>query len=113
MFGLPHFSELQKTLFAAQQLCVPATDWWATYTSALQDNHQVSWSEFYKAFREHHLSVGIVCRKLLEFLHLRQGIESVNEYIRKFNYLQQYGGYHIDTDEKKVELSRNRLSLQM
>jgi hypothetical protein len=73
----------------------------------------VSWSEFYKAFREHHLSAGIVCRKLLEFLHLWQGIESVNEYIRKFNYLQQYGGYHIDTDEKKVELSRNGLSLQM
>jgi hypothetical protein len=112
-FGLFHCLELQKTLFTAQQLHGPATDWWATYTAALQDNHQVSWSEFYKAFHEHHLSAGIMRHKLLEFLHLRQGTESVNEYIRKFNYLQQYGGHHIDTDEKKVELSRNGPSLQL
>jgi hypothetical protein len=37
----------------------------------------------------------------------------VNEYIIKFNYLQQYGGYHVDTDEKKAELFRNGLSLQL
>jgi hypothetical protein len=37
----------------------------------------------------------------------------VNEYMRKFNYLQQYGGYHVDTDEKKAELFRNGLSLQL
>jgi hypothetical protein len=35
----------------------------------------------------------------------------VNEYIIKFNYLQQYGGYHVDTDEKKAELFINGLSL--
>jgi hypothetical protein len=70
----------------------------------------VPWSEFCKALHEHHLSVGIVHRKLWEFLHLRQGTDSVNEYIRKFNYLQQYGGHHVDTDEKKAELFRNGLS---
>jgi hypothetical protein len=37
----------------------------------------------------------------------------VNEYIRKFNYLQQYGGYHVDTDEKNAELFKNGLSLQL
>jgi hypothetical protein len=37
----------------------------------------------------------------------------VNEYIRKFNYLQQYGGYLVDTDEKKAELFRNGLTLQL
>jgi hypothetical protein len=37
----------------------------------------------------------------------------VNEYNRKFNYLQQYGGYHVDTDKKKAELFRNELSLQL
>jgi hypothetical protein len=112
-FGLLHCSEFQKTLFAAQQLHGPTTAWWATYTATLQDNHQVPWSEFCKAFRECHLSAGILCRKLREFLHLRQGTDSVNEYIRKFNYLQQYGGYHVDTDEKKAELFRNGLSLQL
>jgi hypothetical protein len=112
-FGLLQCSELQKTLFLAQQLHRPAPAWWATYTTALHDNHQVPWSEFCKAFYECHLSAGIVHRKLWEFLHLQQGTNSVNEYIIKFNYLQQYGGYHVDTDEKKVELFRNGMSLQL
>jgi fructose-1,6-bisphosphatase len=34
-------------------------------------------------------------RKLWEFLHLQQGTDSVYEYIRKFYYLQQYGGYYM------------------
>jgi hypothetical protein len=37
----------------------------------------------------------------------------VKEYIKKFNYLQQYGGYHVDANEKKAELFRNGLSLQL
>jgi hypothetical protein len=70
----------------------------------------VSWSEFFKEFRECHLPIGIMRHKLREFLHLQQGTDSVNEYIRKFNYLQQYDGYHVDTNEKKAELFRNGLS---
>jgi hypothetical protein len=100
-------------LFAAQQLRGSASAWWATYTTTLQDNHQVSWNEFCKAFCEHHIREGIMRCKLWEFVHLQQGTDSVNEYIRKFNYLQQYGGYHVDTDEKKAELFKNGLSLQL
>jgi hypothetical protein len=87
MFRLLHYSELQKTLFAAQQLCGPTTVWWVTYNSALKDNHQVPWNEFCKAFCERHISVGIIRCKLREFLHLQQATDNVNEYIRKFNYL--------------------------
>jgi hypothetical protein len=73
----------------------------------------VSWNELCKVFPERHISAGIMRCKLQEFLHLQQGTDSVNEYIRKFNYLQQYGGYHVDIDEKKAELFRNGLSLQL
>jgi hypothetical protein len=52
-----------------------------------------------------------MCRKLQEFLHLQQETDNVNEYIRKFNYLQQYGGYHVHTDEKKLELFRKGLCM--
>jgi hypothetical protein len=45
-----------------------------------------------------------MCRKLREFLDLQQGTDSVYEYIKKFNYLAQYGTHHVDTDEKKAEL---------
>jgi hypothetical protein len=64
----------------------------------------VPWDEFYVTFRGHHLSAGTIHRKLLEFLDLHQGNHSVYEYTYEFNNLAQYGGQHIDTDAKKVEL---------
>jgi hypothetical protein len=39
-------------------------------------------------------------RNLREFLDLQQGTDDVYEYIRKFNYLAQYGTHHVDIDEK-------------
>jgi hypothetical protein len=39
-FGLLHYTEYQKTLYAAQQLRGPARAWWASYTAALPaDQH--------------------------------------------------------------------------
>jgi hypothetical protein len=58
-------------------------------------------------FYECHILAGIMHRKLWEFLHLQEGTDSVDEYVRKFKYQQQYGAYHVDTDEKKAELFRN------
>jgi hypothetical protein len=112
-FKLLHCSKFQKTLFVAQQLRGSASAWWATYTTAIRDNHQVSWNEFCTAFREHHILAGIMCRKLWEFLDLQQGTDSVYEYIEKFNYLAQYGTHHVDTDDKKAELFRRGLSLPL
>jgi hypothetical protein len=112
-FKLLHCSEFQKTLFVAQQLHGSASAWWATYTATIRDNHQVSWNEFCTAFRERHISAGIMRRKLWEFLDLQQGTNSVYEYLKKFNYLAQYGTHHVDTDDKKAELFKRGLSLPL
>jgi hypothetical protein len=111
--GLLHCSEFQKTLFVAQQLRGTASAWWATYIATIQDDHQVSWDEFCKAFHGHHLLAGTVRRNLLEFLDLQQETDNVYDYIRKFNYLAQYNTHHVDTDEKKAELFRRGLSLPL
>ena len=52
-------------------------------------------------FREYYIPVGVLNRKLIEFLDLRQGSMSVMDYVNKFNHLSQYVGTHIDTNEKK------------
>ena len=70
-FGLLHCTEYQKTLYAAQQLRGSVRAWWASYTATLPADHQVPWGEFRAAFRGHHLSVGLLHRKLTEFLDLR------------------------------------------
>jgi hypothetical protein len=73
----------------------------------------MSWDEFRVAFRGHHLSAGTVRRKLVEFLEPRQGNHSMYEYTQEFNNLTQYGGHHVDSDAKKVELYRKGLIIQL
>jgi hypothetical protein len=48
-FGLLRCTEVQKTLFAAQQLCGDASAWWANYTAARPVDYQVPWAEFHDA----------------------------------------------------------------
>jgi hypothetical protein len=103
-FGLLHYIEYQKTLYAAQQLRGTAGAWWASYIATLNDDHHVPWGEFCTAFRVHHLSVGLLCSKLKEFLDLEQGNRSVFDYTRQFNTLAQYDTYHIDTEKKKANM---------
>jgi hypothetical protein len=69
-FSLLHYTEYQKTLYAAQQLRGPIRTWWASYTAALLVDHHVPSGEFHVAFRGHHLSTGTMCHKLVEFLDL-------------------------------------------
>jgi hypothetical protein len=45
--------------------------------------------------------MGVLNRKLSEFLDLKQESLSMMKYANKFNHLAQYAGTHVDTDEKK------------
>jgi hypothetical protein len=112
-FSLLHYTEYQKTLYAAQQLRGPAGAWWASYIAALPADHHVSWGEFRTAFRGHHLSPGTMRRKLAEFLDLHQGNRSIYEYIQEFNNLAQDGSHHVDTDAKKAKLFSKGLTIQL
>jgi hypothetical protein len=48
-----------------------------------------------------------------ELLALKQGSDTVYQYAKKFNNLCQYGGYHVDTDTKKMELFREGLNSKL
>jgi len=52
-------------------------------------------------------------RKLQEFLDLKQGNSSVQEYAKKFNELAQYASYHADTDAKKRDSFRAGLNAKL
>jgi hypothetical protein len=112
-FRLLHYTEYLKTLYVAQKLRGSVGPCWATYTTALPADHHVPWGEFRTTFHTHHLSVGLLHTKLKEFLELEQGNHSVFDYMRQFNTLDQYGSYHIDTDEKKANLYHARLTIHL
>ena len=70
--------------------------------SAIQPaGHQVTWEEFKLAFREHYVPEGVLQMKLEEFIRLKQGGDSVMQYLNKFNHLSQYAIDHVDTNLRK------------
>jgi hypothetical protein len=100
-FGLLRCSETQKPLFAAQQLRGPASTWWGNFVDVQPANHQVTWEEFKVAFREHYIPEGVLHMKQEEFMKLKQGGDTVNQYLNKFNHLSQYAIDQVNTDLKK------------
>jgi hypothetical protein len=70
-------TEIQKPLFATQQLRGPASTWWANFSAIQPARHQVTWEEFKLAFREQYVLEGVLQMKLEEFIRLKQGGYSV------------------------------------
>jgi hypothetical protein len=63
--------------------------------------HQVTWDEFKLAFREHYIPEGVLHMKQEEFMKLKQGGDTVMQYLNKFNHLSQYTIDQVNTDLKK------------
>jgi hypothetical protein len=59
--------------------------------------------------RAHHVPQGVIKLKK-EFLDLKQGSMSMNEYITKFTQLSRYTPHEVDIDEKKQEYFLNGLN---
>jgi hypothetical protein len=100
-FGLIWCTETQKPLFATQQLRGPARTRWGNFTAIQPRGHLVTWAEFKQAFREHYVPEGVLHMKLEEFIRLKQGGDSVMQYLNKFNHLSQHAIDQVDTDLKK------------
>jgi hypothetical protein len=54
--------------------------------------------------------IGLIERKLNEFLNLTQGTRTVTQYAQVFNHLCQYAGSHADTDARKCDRFRRGLN---
>ena len=100
-FGLIRCTETQKPLFATQQLRGPASTWWANFSAIQPAGHQITWEEFKLAFREHYVPEGVLHMKQEEFIRLKQGGDTVMQYLNKFNHLSQYAIDQVNTDLKK------------
>jgi hypothetical protein len=89
-FGLLRSTEVQKTLFAAQQLRGDASARWANYTTIRLADYQVSCAEFRDAFCAHYIPTGVMRKKRQEFMDLKLGGRSLHYYSKQFNYLAQH-----------------------
>jgi hypothetical protein len=62
-FRLLRCTEVQKTLFATQQLWCDASMWWANYTATHPADYHVPWVEFRNAFRAYYIPAGVMRKK--------------------------------------------------
>jgi hypothetical protein len=99
VFALPCL-EGCKSKFVALRLRTSAFMWMEHYKSMQQPGSEITWEEFNRAFRDHHIPKALTDKKMRELLALKQGSDKVYQYAQKFNNLCQYGGYHVDTDTK-------------
>jgi hypothetical protein len=111
-FVLP-YSDEHKARFAALQLRGEALMWWEHFKIMQPAGHEVTWTEFKRAFKDHHIPKGLMVRKMKELLALKQGDDTVYQYAQKFNSLCQYGEHHVDTDAKKMERFRDSLRSEL
>jgi hypothetical protein len=86
-FGLIRCTETQKPMFVAQQLRGPVSTWWANFSAIQPVGHQITWGEFKLAFREHYVLERVLQMKLEEFIRLKQGGDTVMQYLNKFNHI--------------------------
>jgi hypothetical protein len=111
-FVLP-CSEEHKARFAALQLRGEALMWWEHFKIMQPAGHEVTWTEFKRAFKDHHIPKGLMVRKMKELLALKQGDDTMYQYAQKFNSLCLYGEHHVDTDAKKMERFRDGLRSEL
>jgi hypothetical protein len=78
-FVLPR-SEEHKARFAALQLRGEALMWWEHFKIMQPAGHEVTWTEFKRAFKDHHITQGLMVRKMKELLALKQGDDTVYQY---------------------------------
>jgi hypothetical protein len=104
-FGVLRYTEVQNTLFTAQQQRGDASAWWVNYTATHPVDYQVSWTEFRSTFHAHHISAGMMRKKRQEFVDVKQGGRSMHDYSKLFNHLTQYALDQVDIDDKKKDTS--------
>jgi hypothetical protein len=73
------------------------------YTVAHATPNTITWQEFRDSFHAHHILSGVIKLKQREFLALKQGNMSVNEYLDKFTQLSRYASDEANSDPKRQE----------
>jgi hypothetical protein len=81
-----------------------AAERWATDTVAHVVSNTIIWQKFRDSFRVHHIPSGMIKLKQREFLTLKQGNMSVNEYLDKFTQLSRYASDEVNTNPKEAKM---------
>jgi hypothetical protein len=98
-------NNLEKVLYASGQLQGIAQTWWESYQFARPNNAPpITWQEFVRDFKAHHIPNGVIELKQEEFRSLRMGSMIVSEYHDKFAQLSRYAPNEVTEDAYKQRI---------
>jgi hypothetical protein len=103
-------TDCEKVLFATHQLYRTAANWWETYCNTHANMDTINWNEFKACFCTHYVPHGTMKLKKKEFIDLKQGSMTVNEYLNSFIQLSRYAPDDMNSDEKKPHVFLNGLN---
>lgn len=92
----------QKRLIASWQLQREALAWWETVIVDRQED-EFTWGKFKEVFEKRYLPSAEISGMYQEFMDLKQGSLSFEEYLNKFNELSRFGPELVNTPLKKNE----------
>lgn len=103
VFKILKCTDQQKVQLAVYMLEGEVDDWWANIEEGFQKNGvQITWDLFVKTFYQRYFSEAVQEKKEQEFLNLKQGDMSVNEYQAKFNALSRFAPHIVSDEARKV-----------
>ena len=86
--------------FASFQLKDQAADWFQQYKDS-RGGRVITWTDFCRDFKAHHIPTSVVESKREEFRNLKQGNMSVYEYNKQFQKLARFAKQDVP-DEKSM-----------
>jgi hypothetical protein len=100
----------QKVLFTTDQLFGTTANLWERYCNSHANVDSIMWNQFKARFHSHYVPHGTMKLKKKEFIDMKQGNMTVNEYLNSFIQLLRYATEDINTDEKKQDMFLNGLN---
>ena len=96
--------EDQKLQCAVFVLTDDAEIWWqSAERSVVTTGGSITWAQFKERFYEKYFSTNTRYNKRLEFMRLKQGVMSVEEYEQEFTKLSRFAPKMVATEEDKTE----------
>src|SRR5215216_7800037 len=99
-FESTNVSPEDNVKFASFQLKDQAADWWQQYKDS-RGGRVITWTEFCRDFRAHHIPTSVIEGMREQFRNLKQGSMSVYQYNTKFQNLARYARQDVP-DEKSM-----------
>ena len=106
VFHISHVDNEDKANYASAMLIGEALVWWEATYEALNgfDQENLAWEMFKTRLLEKYCPLDMRRRLEKEFLELKQGGMTVNEYETQFNQRARFATKYIPTEDEKIQL---------